>query len=96
MVDYFKGLGFRNLLWQILCKKSKCNETLVSVIDSSFDVDNYLTIFSPDRPVARGVHRVHTHTYTGPKGPNFGTQGPTFRVQSVKVKDAYILQETRN
>ena len=38
------------------------------------------------RPVARR----HPPPPTGIKGPHFGTRGPTFRVQSVKVKDAYI------
>ena len=41
-----------------------------------------------------GVHGVRSHPpplpSTGPKGPHVGTQGPTFRVQSVKVKDGYI------
>ena len=36
------------------------------------------------------MHRVRSHPPTGPKGPHFGTQGPTFRVQSVKVKDDYV------
>ena len=45
------------------------------------------------RPVARWGRGVRSHPPpppTGPKSPHFGTQSPTFRVQSVKVKDGYI------
>ena len=53
-----------------------------------------LKIVPPPRPVARGVHGVRSHSPplppTGPKGPHFSTQGPTFSVKSVKVTDRYI------
>ena len=29
------------------------------------------------RPVSRGVHGVHSHPPTGPKGPHFDTQYPS-------------------
>ena len=36
------------------------------------------------------VHISVLKVQQAPKGPHFGTQSPTFRVQSVKVKDGYI------
>ena len=33
-----------------------------------------------------GVHGVHSHPPTGPKGPYFDTQYPSYGVQSVKLK----------
>ena len=38
------------------------------------------------RPVSRGVHGVHLHPPTGPKGLHFDTQYPSYGVQSVKLK----------
>ena len=39
-----------------------------------------------NRPVSRGVHGVGSHPPTGPKGPHFDTQYPSYGVQSVKLK----------